>query len=42
MGMKMDVSELGLEDVEEIVRRLEKSGALVDLRRRGSIVELVC
>lgn len=40
--MKMDVSELGIGDVEEIVRRLEKFGALVDVKRRGAKIELVC
>jgi len=42
MKMKMDVSELGMHDVEEIVRRLEKFGALVDLKRVGTRIELTC
>ena len=40
--MKMDVTELRVDAVEDLVRRLEKFGAIVDLRRRGERIELVC
>ena len=42
MSMMMDVTELRMEAVEEIVRKLEKFGALVELRNAGGRIQLIC
>lgn len=40
--MKMDVTELTMDAVEEIVGRLERFGAIVELRNAGGRIQLIC
>lgn len=42
MTMKMDVTELEINAVEEIASKLEKFGAIVELRNAGGRIQLIC
>jgi len=40
--MKMDITNLSMDAVEEIVGKLERFGAIVEMRRAGGRVQLIC
>lgn len=40
--MKMDVTNLNMNAVEDIVGRLERFGAIVEMRNAGGRVQLIC
>ena len=42
MSMMMDVTELQMDAVEALAKRLEKFGALVELRNEGGRIRLIC
>lgn len=42
MSMMMDVTELQMDAVEALAKRLEKFGAIVELRNAGGRIQLIC
>jgi hypothetical protein len=40
--MMMDVTELQMDAIEAIAKRLEKFGAMVELRNTGGKIQLIC